>query len=292
LEALSYRHLSTSRQRDGATFHTIDLDIRTFERPHMNTHHRLIALAAATLLACSAASAQSTSSTSAPSAPMLLEMAPNASQFPYLVDGSRHVVRNQTNLCWRTGFWTLEAASTAAVVGQPFPVGCYCDPELMAKPLCEPKPVTLLSPPSETPTPVPAAGPVATAEKVTIPADALFEYDKAAITPAGKERIEAFAQQLKAVNLEAVVAGGHADRIGSDQYNQALSERRAQSIKTFLVAQGVDPARVFIEGKGETQPVTGTQCQDMGKETARNRKLVDCLAPDRRVVLEAVGTRR
>lgn len=58
------------------------------------------------------------------------------------------------------------------------------------------------------------------------------------------------------------------------------------------MAQGIEPARVFVEGKGETQPVTGTQCNDMGKENARNHKLVACLAPDRRVVLEAVGTRR
>lgn len=281
---MSYRHLSLNRQRHGACFHTIDLDTRTFERFHMNAHHRLIALAAATLLACSAASAQSTP------AP-LLEMAPTATNFPYLVDGSRHVVRNQTNLCWRTGFWTLEAASTAQVVGQPYPVGCYCDPGLMAKAVCEPKPVALVTPPA-TPAPAPVLAPVATAEKVSIPSDALFEYDRAAITPVGKERIGAFAQQLKGLNLEAVVAGGHADRIGSDTYNQALSERRAEAIKTFLVAQGIEPARVFVEGKGETQPVTGTQCNDMGKENARNHKLVACLAPDRRVVLEAVGTRR
>jgi OOP family OmpA-OmpF porin len=262
------------------------MDLKPYlpESMTMNTTYRLIALAAATLMACTLASAQS----------MPLEMERGATEVPYLIDSGRVVVRSQHDLCWRTGFWTVQAASTAKVVGQPYPVGCYCDKELMAKATCEPKPVAMVDTPRPAPVmaPAPVPVPVATSDKVTIPADTLFEFDRAEVTPTGKERITQFTQQLKALNLEAVVAVGHADRIGTDKYNQSLSERRAEAIKTLLVSQGVETARVFAEGKGESQPVTGDACKDMGKESGHNRKLVACLAPDRRVVLEAIGTRR
>jgi OOP family OmpA-OmpF porin len=260
------------------------MDLKTYllESMNMNTTYRLIALAAATLMACTLASAQS----------MPLEMERGSTEVPYLIDSGRVVVRSQHDLCWRTGFWSVQAASTAKVVGQPYPVGCYCDKDLMAKPICEPKPVALVEAPRPVAPPAPVPVPVATSDKVTIPADTLFEFDRAVVTPTGKERITQFTQQLKALNLEAVVAVGHADRIGSEKYNQSLSERRAEAIKTLLVSQGVETARVFAEGKGETQSVTGDTCKDMGKESGHNQKLVACLAPDRRVVLEAIGTRR
>jgi OOP family OmpA-OmpF porin len=142
--------------------------------------------------------------------------------------------------------------------------------------------------------PPPAPAPVPTSEKVTIPTDTLFEFDRATLTPAGQDKLTAFSDQLKTLNLEAVVAVGHTDRIGSTQYNQALSERRAAAVKEFLVTKGgVEASRVFIEGRGESQPTTGEQCKaGKGAENGRNRGLVQCLAPDRRVDIEAVGTRR
>jgi OOP family OmpA-OmpF porin len=212
---------------------------------------------------------------------------------PYLLDSQRAIVRNPYGQCWHTGYWTAEAAQNTKLVGSEFPAGCICDKDQMPKGVCDPKPVAAVIPPAEPVAPPPPPAPVATSQKVTIPADALFQFDKSALTPAGEERLTAFADKLKTLNLEAVVAVGHTDRIGSPAYNQKLSERRAHSVKDFLVAKGVPADRVFIEGRGEGDPVTGNDCQaKKGADNGKNKALVECLAPDRRVVIEAVGSTR
>ena len=86
-----------------------------------------------------------------------------------------------------------------------------------------------------------------------------------------------------------IIAVGHTDRIGSDKYNQSLSERRAAAVKEFLVGQGIDTNRVYTEGKGKTQPVS--QCSGLGKDSGKNKKLVECLQADRRVEIEVIGTK-
>ena len=219
---------------------------------------------------------------------------PSATNVPYVVDSSRTIVHNNTGLCWRTGTWTLEAAAATKVVGSEFPVGCYCDKGLLPKDVCEAKPVVAPPlPPQPVVVPPPPAQPVAPVpQKVSVPADALFAFDKAKLTAAGRSQLSTYADQIKALDLESVVAVGHTDRIGTEQYNQKLSERRAAAVKAFLIEQGVPAEKVFTEAKGEKQPVTGDKCNKMGRENARNHKLVDCLAPDRRVDIEAVGARR
>jgi len=84
-----------------------------------------------------------------------------------------------------------------------------------------------------------------------------------------------------------ITAVGHADRFGSEAYNQRLSEQRVAAVKTYLVGKGIDPNRIRTEGKGETQPVTKTaECAG-----ASGAKLIACLQPDRRVEVEVVGSR-
>jgi OOP family OmpA-OmpF porin len=97
--------------------------------------------------------------------------------------------------------------------------------------------------------------------------------------------------KAKAIKLEVVIAVGHADRIGDDKYNQALSERRAAAVKSYLVGKGIEANRVYAEGKGEKQPVTGDKCKNMGAENVKNKKLVECLQADRRVDIEVIGTK-
>lgn len=88
------------------------------------------------------------------------------------------------------------------------------------------------------------------------------------------------------MKLEVIIAVGHADRFGSDKYNQKLSEKRAEAVKTFLVGKGVEPNRVYTEGKGEKQPITKPdQCKG-----PKSKKVVECLQPDRRVEIEVIGT--
>lgn len=188
----------------------------------------------------------------------------------YAVDQRGEVVRSGTygrpghdTLCWRTGSWTPSMAIEA------------CDPDMVKKP--EPVKAAAVTPP-----PKPAA------EKITLSADALFDFDKADLRPAGKESLDGLAAKLKDIKLEVVTATGHADRIGKDAYNQKLSERRANSVKAYLVGKGIEENRVFAEGRGETQPVTGDAC---GKSVVKSKKLIECLQPDRRVAIEVIGTK-
>ena len=160
-----------------------------------------------------------------------------------------------------------------------FPVGCSCDSDIVPAAKC-----TVAA---AAPAPAPAPAPQPTAEKVKLSADALFDFDKAVLKPAGMQRLDALAAQTRSVKLEVVLAVGHTDRIGSDAYNQRLSERRAEAVKAYLVSKGVEANRIYTEGKGKTQPVTGTTCDGIRGRAA----LIDCLQPDRRVEVEVIGTR-
>ena len=83
-----------------------------------------------------------------------------------------------------------------------------------------------------------------------------------------------------------MIVTGHTDRIGSDAYNQKLSERRANQVKDYLAAQGVDSGIISSAGKGESEPVV--QCEG-NKAT---KKLISCLQPNRRVEIRAEGTKQ
>ena len=201
---------------------------------------------------------------------------------PYAIDQRGLVVKSGTGLCWRTGYWT-PALAESVMYGQ-FPVGCECDKDLMPKTKCEP--------PAAAPAPAKAAAPAAAApkpaaQKVTLAADALFDFNKADLRPEGKAKLDKLANDIKGIKLEVILAVGHADRLGDDAYNQKLSEKRAASVKSYLVSKGVDANRVYAEGKGEKQPVTKPdQCKG-----PKSKKVVDCLQPDRRVDIEVIGTK-
>ncbi|MBL8438158.1 MAG: OmpA family protein [Zoogloeaceae bacterium] len=200
-------------------------------------------------------------------------------EIPYVIDGRNVVSRSGFGLCWRTGYWTPAAAATA-MAGQ-FPVGCDCDPDVVPKEKCTPPAAAAM----------PAAGPKPSAEKIKLAADALFDFDKATLRPEGKAKLDDLASKAQGIKLEVILAVGHTDRLGSDSYNQSLSEKRAAAVKSYLVSKGIEPNRVYTEGKGEKQPVTGTTCNKMGKESGKNAKLVACLQPDRRVEIEVIGTK-
>ncbi len=198
---------------------------------------------------------------------------------PYVIDQRGYVAKSGAGLCWRTGFWT-PAAAESVMYGK-FPIGCECDKDLMPKAKCEPPVAAASTAPG-------AAGPKPAGQKVTLAADALFDFNKAVLRPEGKAKFDKLVADIKGIKLEVIIAVGHADRIGKDAYNQKLSERRAAAVKDYLVSKGVEANRVYAEGKGEKQPVTGDKC---GKGDVKSKKVIDCLQPDRRVEIEVIGTK-
>jgi OOP family OmpA-OmpF porin len=193
----------------------------------------------------------------------------------YVQDTNGNVVMSGSGLCWHTSEWT---PSKAVVVG--------CDGVLAkAIPIPPPPPTAQTQPPAppaaETPplVLVPPAAVIAsrpTREKITLDTDTYFDFDKAELKPDGERKLEVIASRLKAMKLEVMVAVGHADAIGTANYNENLSRRRANSVKMFFESRGFPPDRIHIDGKGESQPVASNATRD-GR------------AKNRRVEVEVVG---
>ncbi|MBW3511729.1 MULTISPECIES: OmpA family protein [Janthinobacterium] len=126
---------------------------------------------------------------------------------------------------------------------------------------------------------VAAPAPAPVSEKVSFASEALFDFDQSTLKPQGKAALDQLLGQLSGMDLEVIVTVGHTDAVGPDAYNQKLSQRRAEAVKAYLVAQGVETNRVYTEGKGETQPVADNT-------SAAGR------AKNRRVTVEVVGTKK
>jgi len=213
---------------------------------------------------------------------------------PYVIDARGVIVRDPFGLCWRTGSWSVDRAAKTVIKEAKWPswtAGCECDRELMPKPVCEPPPPPPAPAPPPPPPPPPPPAPAPTSEKVTFAADALFDFDKAVLRADGKAKLDELVSKLAGVSLEVIIAVGYTDRIGALKHNMDLSVRRAQAVKDYLVSKGIEPNRVYTEGKGPANPVK--QCPDPSpKGEIRNQKqLIDCLQPNRRVEVEVVGTR-
>jgi OOP family OmpA-OmpF porin len=116
----------------------------------------------------------------------------------------------------------------------------------------------------------------------------LFEFNKATLTDDAKRRLDAevVAKLQDVGDVRYINVNGHADRLGSSQYNQQLSEKRAEAVRAYLVSKGVDASKVETFGFGKTTPVKS--CADQKDRKA----LIDCLAPNRRVEVEIQGTPR
>ncbi len=125
-------------------------------------------------------------------------------------------------------------------------------------------------------------------ETFVIMADTLFRFDKSGrdeMLPGGKERLNAVANRLKSyASIATLNIAGHTDRLGSDEYNNPLSQRRAATVLEHLGSLGVKAAKSEAVGKGEREPVT-TQCSD---KRPRAQQII-CLQPDRRVTIEVTG---
>jgi OmpA-OmpF porin, OOP family len=127
--------------------------------------------------------------------------------------------------------------------------------------------------------PAARAAPSSVRQAVVIQADALFDFDKSVLRPDGKKSIDDALAKMRGVDVEMVIATGHTDSVGTDAYNQKLSERRAAAVKDYLVSKGIPASKITTIGKGESQPVATNK-------TAEGRQ------KNRRVDIEFKGTRQ
>src|SRR3569833_3399871 len=187
----------------------------------------------------------------------------------YAQDVRGTILRSQYGLCWRTGYWT----QGDAVIG--------CDGQL------EP-PVAKATAPAIAPpvaaAPAAALPPERSGFAVTLTNDQAFTFNKAALSNAAKNRIddEEKTKQNGCAKVDLMVVTGHTDRIGSKQYNQKLSQKRAAAVASYLKAKGV-AANINVVGAGATQPVKSCSAK------LSRKNLIACLSPNRRVVIEAQG---
>jgi len=167
-----------------------------------------------------------------------------------------------SSLCWRDSNWTpaTAAAGCDGALKPPAPASRAAAPAAPAKKVA------------------PAAAPAVTSTKVTLLSDALFDFDKSVIKPEGTKKLADLTAKLKGVTVEVIIVIGYTDSVGSLKYNKALSLRRAEAVKAFLVKNGVEANRVYTEGKAFADPVGDNK-------TAAGRAL------NRRTVVEVVGTR-
>jgi OOP family OmpA-OmpF porin len=148
-------------------------------------------------------------------------------------------------LCWRDAAWTPATASKG------------CDGALAPR--------------------AAAAASGVSQSKITLQADTLYDFDKASLKPEGMATLDKIARDLSKIKLEVIIAVGNTDSVGTDAYNMALGQRRAQSVKAYLTSKGVDGSRIYTESKGKSNPVASNA-------TAEGR------AKNRRTDIEVVGT--
>ena len=119
--------------------------------------------------------------------------------------------------------------------------------------------------------------------KIELP---LFAFEQAQMTAESAKALDEFVDTWKPLTLGAIIVTGHTDRLESPNGGEQLSQRRAAVIKEYIVGKGIDVKLVFTEGRGSREPAAGTaHCP----EKMQRQKLIECLAPNRRVTVEVVG---
>src|SRR6266568_3350355 len=169
---------------------------------------------------------------------------------------------------------------------------CATAPEPAPQPQPAPVSLPVLPParPEVAPPPQPAPAPVAARcdAAVTFQNEEVFAFTKSELTQAARARLDrdVVAKLASCARVEAVVIEVHTDRLGSHQYNQKLSERRAESVKAYLVGKGTDPDKIETLGMGKTVPAKF--CPDLKGRS----ELIACLAPNRRAIVSIKGPGR
>lgn len=177
----------------------------------------------------------------------------------YLLSSNNHPVMDSYNNCWKISSWTPDMAIME------------CDPGLVKAAAVE----------------LPKAPMNPTVMVLSLESDTLFEFGKSEISAKGKQQLDnqVIDKMNKYPQIKMVTITGHTDLIGSETYNQKLSQQRADAVKDYLVGQGIASSRAQTAGRGESDPIVS--CTGIpGKINNKNTKLIECLKPNRRVVVE------
>lgn len=167
-------------------------------------------------------------------------------------------------------------ASKATVASTPAPAPA---------PAAAPAPATApASPPAAAAATAAAPAPVA-----PLTATVYFDFDRSVLRAGDATSLDDLVARLKDRNYASVTVRGYADRIGEAPHNDVLSRKRAEAAVAYLTSKGVDAKKSRAEAKGESEPVTGDACKDLGAEDSHNAKLIDCLQKDRRAVVDVAG---
>lgn len=177
-----------------------------------------------------------------------LAMDANAEIHAYWQDQNGDYIRSGTGGCVRTGNWTPELANAD------------CDPDLVPRQVSAAPPAEAVDSqpaPAEPVTAAPPTEPVAAApvEKTIVTAETLFDTDRAEIKPSGKATLDELIARLRGDNSIIIPIVGYASSTGTEEHNLQLSERRAESVKNYLVSQGIDSDRIQVASKGEQDPI-------------------------------------
>ena len=191
---------------------------------------------------------------------------------PNVTDASGNPVKDGSGACVvSSGIVHPDCAGVKAAPAAP------AAPARPSEPAAPSAPATPAAPAAPAPAARPA--PASVRQAVVIQADALFDFDKSVLRPDGRKSLDDAVAKLRGVDLEMVIATGHTDSVGTDAYNQRLSERRAAAVKEYLVSKGIAASKITTIGKGESQPVATNK-------TAEGRQ------KNRRVDIEFKGVRQ
>lgn len=134
----------------------------------------------------------------------------------------------------------------------------------------DPKPKPAPPPPPPPPPPAPKPKPAPKVERTIILDDVLFDFDRSNVKPEAAailDRLVAFMNENK--DKKAALSG-HTDNVGTDAYNQKLSERRVNSVRDYVVKKGVESGRISGQGFGESKPIADNKTKE-GR--AKNRRV-------------------
>jgi OmpA-OmpF porin, OOP family len=185
----------------------------------------------------------------------------------YWRDSQGQVIRDGFGGCVVSGFYTPDLATDECASPKAKPAMTPAAPKASAASAASSLPA---GPKIPEVTPAP--------QQVTYKASSFFDFDKTVVKPAGRQALQAMMNQAKGADIEQIRVEGHTDATGPTDYNQGLSERRADAVKRVLVELGAPPSKIMTEGFGETQPIADNKTRE-GR------------AQNRRVVVEFLGSR-